>query len=236
MATRINVPDSGSSSKSKATTLVVAFTGVIISIGAGLFISGAANILQFFIIIFGLIAFIVMFVRMDLGIIAMIIVLYTQAYIIVGERYGVTNVVQGLIMLLGLAMGTRWIVYSDEFPQGWMRPLSLIFFYCMVGLASVLIAQNQEVAMSVAVETIKSGIIAFMVAILITNARSLRLVIWGLLLIGIFLGSLSVFQFITSSYGNDYGGFAQAALQNITEKQTITVPVDLLAILIILRK
>ncbi|MDD2922474.1 MAG: O-antigen ligase family protein [Anaerolineales bacterium] len=213
MNTQVEV--SASKTSPKSISVVIAFAGVVVSVTAGLFIAGMANTLQVLVVAFGVTAFLVTFARLEWGVAVMLFVLYTQAYIIVGERYGVTNVVQGLIMLLVLSMGTRWIVYNHEIPQGWMRPLFLVAFYCMVGLISVLYAVDPAVAYYIEVELLKSGIIALIIAVVLRNEKSFHLAIWVLLAVGIFLGTLSIFQFVTGTYSNDYGGYAVAALQNI---------------------
>lgn len=202
--------------KARPVSILLAASGVIVSVVAGLFIAGMANILQVLIVIIGAVAFIVTFTRMEISMGVMVFILYTQAYIIAGERYGVTDVVQGMIMLIALSMVTRWFVYQYEIPQGWVRPVFLVGFYCMICLASVFYAADPSVSLPVAVETIKSGIIALIIAILIRSENTFRYVIWMLLAAGIFLGSLSVWQFLTGSYENDYSGFATAALQNIS--------------------
>lgn len=201
---------------SNSITILITLAGIILSITAGMLITGVSNIKYLLLVVIGLIAFIVTFIRLDLGVMAMIFILYTQMYLIVGERYGVTDVVQYLIMLLVVSMGTRWFFYTSEIPQGWMRVASLIFFYCFVGLASVLYAKDSDVAMKVAVEGIKSGIIALIIAVVLKKESSWRLAIWVLLIVGIILGTISIVQFTLGNYDNSYGGYAVAALNNIS--------------------
>jgi putative inorganic carbon (HCO3(-)) transporter len=216
MMSQFNSSTRKDSSKSGQISIVIASVGILLSITGGLFIAGMANFRQVFIVVFALAAFILTFARLEWGVVAMIFILYTQAYIVVGERYGVTDIVYGLILLLILSMGTRWIVYTDEIPQGWLRPTFLVLFYCLVGLASVIYAENPDFAMPVAVETIKSGVIALIIAVILKTEKTFRLAVWILLGVGILLGTLSVYQFATGTYYNDYGGFALAALQNIS--------------------
>lgn len=220
MMNRTDITPSKQNAKLRPVTVLVVIIGLILSITVGLMVAGASDIKYLLLVIFGLIAFIVTFSRLDLGVIVMIFLLYTQSYIIIGERYGLTNIVQGLIMLLVLSMGTRWIVYPREIPLGWMRPLFLIIFYCLVCLASVLYAVDSSVAMPIAIETIKSGIIALIIAVTLINKDTFRLAIWTLLMVGIFLGTLSVIQFTLGTYGNTYGGYANAVLSNISGDST----------------
>ncbi len=216
MIDRYNFTPSKQSTKSKSISIAIACVGFTLSAIVGFLIAGVSNTLYLLLAVFGLVAFIITFSRIDLGVVAMIFVLYTQTYLIVGERYGVTDVVQGLIMLLMLSMGTRWVFYTPEIPQGWMRPFFLIFFYCLVCLASVMFAVVPAVAMPIATETLKSGIIAMIIAVTLKNKDSFRLAIWTLLAVGIFLGTLSVIQFVFGTYSNDYGGYANAVLSNIS--------------------
>ncbi|MBI3169152.1 MAG: O-antigen ligase family protein [Chloroflexi bacterium] len=203
-------------SKSRPISFLVASAGILISLTGGLFISGYASLTQVALVVFGLLTFFLTFSRLEFGVAAMIFILYTQTYLIVGQRYGLTDLAQGLIMLLGLAMVTRWAVYTNEIPQGWMRPLLLVTFYCVVGLASVMYALKPALAAPVAIETIKSGIIALIIAATLKNEGSFRLALWSLLIAGIFLGTLSVIQFTFGTYDNDYGGYAIASVQNIS--------------------
>ncbi len=213
---RFDSSSSNNDSRARPISIIVAFIGIILSITFGLFIANVANAKQVFLVVFALATFIVTFARLEWGVIAMIIVLYTQTYIIVGERYGITNVVQGLISLLVLVMVTRWIVYSNEIPQGWLRSVFAVSFYCIVCLASVFYAEDVWAAMPVAIETLKSGAIALIISVVLSNEKSFRLAIWSLLVVGIFLGLLSTYQYFTGTYDNDYGGYALAFVQNIS--------------------
>jgi O-antigen ligase len=216
MTRRIDLPSSKSTSKSNSITILIVFIGIILSLTAGLVITGMSNTKYLLLAVVGLIAFILTITRLDLGVMAMIFILYSQTHLIIGERYGVTDVVQYLIILLVVSMATRWFFYTSEIPQGWVRILFLIFFYCFIGLASVLYAQNSNVAMSIAIDGVKSGIIALIIAVVLSNANSLRGAIWVLLVVGIFLGTLSIIQFMLGTYSNTYGGYAASAINNIS--------------------
>ncbi|MCB9110286.1 MAG: O-antigen ligase family protein [Anaerolineales bacterium] len=215
MTDQINAK-SPTKSNSRSISAAFAVFGFLLSLIIGLLVTGVSNSLYLLVAVLGLIAFIVTFSKLDLGVAAMVFILYTQMYILVGERYGVTDVAQGLIMLLVLSMGVRWVVYPPEIPQGWMRPLFLVAFYCLVCFASVMFAVFPPVAMPIAIETLKSGIIAMIIAVTLKSKESFRLVIWTLLIAGIFLGTLSVIQFTLGTYTNDYGGYAYAVLSNIS--------------------
>ncbi len=216
MSRRVDPAPSEPSIKTNPITILIAVAGIILSLTIGLLVTGVSNTKYVLLVVVGLVAFIFTFLRLDLGVIAMIFILYSQMYLILGERYGLTDVVQYLIMLLVVCMGTRWLFYTAEFPKNWMRPFFLVFFYCIVCLASVLYAVDPLVATPVVIETLKSGTIALIIAVVLKNKDSLRLAIWTLLIVGIFLGTLSVIQFALGTYTNDYGGYALATLSNIS--------------------
>jgi putative inorganic carbon (HCO3(-)) transporter len=201
--------------KSNTITIRIAIVGIILSLTVGMLIAGVSNTKYLLLAVVGLIAFIVTFIRLELGVMAMIIILYSQTHLIVGDRYGIPDIVQYLIILLVISMGTRWFFYTSEIPQSWMRVLFLIFFYCFVGLASVFYADHSNVAMNIAIDTLKSGTIALIIALVLTKESSWRLAIWALLIVGIILGTISVIQFVLGTYDNDYGGYALAGIGNI---------------------
>jgi len=216
MTHRVGLTTPSKPSKSNLTTILIAISGILLSVTVGLLITGMSNTKYLLLVVIGLVAFILTFARLDLGVTLMIFILYSQTHLIVGERFGVTDVVQYLIMLLVVSMGVRWFFYTSEIPQGWTRDTFLIFFYCLVGLASVLYAEHSDVAMPIAIDTLKSGVIALIIAIVLKKESSWRLAIWALLVVGIILGTLSIIQFTLGTYGNSYGGYALAALDNIS--------------------
>lgn len=215
MIDRTDFPPARQSAKSKSISIVIAFVALILSAAVGLLITGVSNSIYLVLIVLGLVAFSITFYRLDFGVAAMIFLLYTQTHLILGERYGLTNVVQGLIMLLVVSMGIRWFIYPPEIPQGWIRPFFWILFYCLVCLASVTYAVVPATAMPIAIETLKSGTIAMIIAVILKTKNSFRLAIWTLLVAGIFLGTISLIQFTFGTYDSDYGGYADAVLSDI---------------------
>lgn len=216
MASKIKINDQRQVINSSVVSLVFAFIGIVLSVLFGLFLGGANNILRFLLVFLGIIVFLFTLIKIELGLVGLVVLLYSQAYLLLSKRYGLPDVVQGLLALLCLSAFIRLILSRNDIPREWVRPAILIGLYCVVGFASVYFAENQEIAFYIAVETLKSGAIAFVILWLIEDFRSLRLIVWGLLFVGIFLASLNIFQYLTGTYANDYGGFAQATLENIS--------------------
>jgi O-antigen ligase len=53
------------------------------------------------------------------------------------------------------------------------------------------------------------------VVMLLQTGVDFRRIVWVLLLAGIFMGSISTYQYLTGAYTNDFFGFGQAQIQNI---------------------
>lgn len=211
----VDIPESKAASRSLSISIIIILVGIVFSILAGLFAAGMQSTVAILLIITAVIAFMFTFNYLEWGTAAVIFVLYSQTYLILSERFGIVDVAQGLIMLLGFSMITRWFLDKKEIPNKWFRPLFFILFYCMIVLTSVLYAGNSTVALKVAIQTVKSGIFAYVITILIKNKEAFRLAIWALLVTGIILGSISVYQYFTGTYSNDYWGYAVSSFDNI---------------------
>jgi O-antigen ligase len=62
---------------------------------------------------------------------------------------------------------------------------------------------------------VKDALITLVIVVLLKRGLAFRQVIWALLAVALFLGSLSVFQYLTGTFSNNYGGFANAELRDI---------------------
>ncbi len=62
---------------------------------------------------------------------------------------------------------------------------------------------------------VKDALIAVVVVALLKKPQQFKQVIYTLLVVGIFIGSISVHQYLTKNFRNDYGGFAVAEYMNI---------------------
>ncbi|HEX7556378.1 MAG TPA: O-antigen ligase family protein, partial [Leptolinea sp.] len=100
-------------------------------------------------------------------------------------------------------------------PRGWFTPAVLIMAYGLIIFGSIFYAADFSSAQAAADDYWKDGLITVLVASLIQNKRIFRYVIWALICSGIFMGTLSVYQYLTGSFSNEFYGFAQAPLLNI---------------------
>ncbi len=152
------------------------------------------------------------------GLTALVFITYIRLSDILIHYHHLPSVAKPLVaLLLGLVL-LRWMLRGEE-PRGWALPLMLIGAYTLIILLSLFFAANFSVAVEAASDFVKDGIITVLVVMLFQRGEDFRKVVWALLFAGIFLGSLSVYQYLSRDFGNDFGGFAQAPVLNIVGEE-----------------
>jgi putative inorganic carbon (hco3(-)) transporter len=184
-----------------------------IAVGIGVVFIGQPALILF--AVGGLIIFIGSVISAEFGLLILVFLAYTRISDILVHNYNAPSVAKFFVPLLVVAILVRW-VFNREPPLGWQRPAILLTIYGMVGFASILYAPDPERVWNSLVVFSKDAIITVIVVVLLHHPNTFRKVIWTLLFIGIFLGTLSIYQYITGTYANDYWGFAVANIQSIT--------------------
>jgi O-antigen ligase len=195
----------------------LAFGFSALAVGAGLALGLLVNQVEplyVMAIVFGLFVLVATIASVEAGLLVLIFLTYTRFSDIVVHYHGAPSVAKGFIFLLILAIGLRWAIFSEQ-PRGWLKPTILLGIYGLVGFASLISAAQPDRVQESLLDYIKDSIIAVMLVVLIQRASMLRRVIWALLAAGIFMGTLSVFQYLTGNFLNNYGGFAQAEWMNV---------------------
>ena len=149
-----------------------------------------------------------------LGLIALAHITYLRLSDILVHYHHLPSIAKPLIALLLALVLMRWVLHNEE-PRGWPLPLMLVTAYAIVILLSLFFASNFNVAVSAVSDFIKDGIITVLVVMLFQKPEDFRKVVWSLLFVGIFLGTLSVYQHLSGTFDNLYWGFAQAPVLNI---------------------
>lgn len=102
------------------------------------------------------------------------------------------------------------------------RAVPWIFLLVFVQFISSVIAQRMHVSMPVLLTSIVEGLLLFgMITNVVRTPAVLRNIIWTLLIVGAFLGGLSLFQKATNTFDRNYGGFAQKALVERDGKKVV---------------
>src|SRR3990172_356964 len=90
-----------------------------------------------------------------------------------------------------------------------------LIIYGAVIFASSARAFNLQLADEDLFEHVKDLLIFFVIINFMASRLTLWRVVWTLMLIGAFLGTISVYQVLTSSYDSEFGGFGRIKLAQI---------------------
>lgn len=141
-----------------------------------------------------------------LGISTFIFIIIIQlSYVINNYHSGIPAPGQPLLGVLLFLIVWRMVIYGDR-PTGWKRA-GIIFFVIGSWLVSVLVADNFTYAILSFQKFLQNALLAFVVIFFIKDKNSLRVAIWTLLFAGAFMATISVFQNLTSTFGNFYWGY-----------------------------
>lgn len=144
--------------------------------------------------------------RPGLGLAAFVFIIYIQLNLVLANvRPGLPSPALVLLGVLIFLIIWRMVIYGDR-PLGWKRA-GVILVVITGWLFSVLVADDSTLALLKLQKFIENAILAFVVVFFIQKPESFRRIVWVLLLAGIFMASISVFQRLTSTYGNNYFGF-----------------------------
>ncbi len=162
----------------------------------------------------GLLLALASIIRPEIATLVVIFLLYSNAAVVAVNRFGVPVFVGAVVpMILVVPLGyellirRRTVIITPAFP--W------ICGFFLVQILGTLFARDLEGTAGNLVTFILEGIGLYLLVINVVRTPSaLRNAVWTLLIVGAFLGGLSVYQAVTGTYGNDYFGFAQTDATN----------------------
>ena len=173
--------------------------------------------LHLFALAAGLLALIFVLTDPEAGLPLLAVVLYANLSEVAVRSYGVPSLLQALT--LAVAAG---LVLRRMSSGGWRRarfvadPLLVpLVAYVAVVFASSLWAADAGLADERLAENLKGLAVFLLVTNLVTTRRTLKRVVWALVLAGAFLGTVSVLQVLTRSYGSEFGGFGRVKMAHI---------------------
>jgi O-antigen ligase len=147
----------------------------------------------------------------ETGLLVLFFLTYTDfSYVVINYHDG-PSIAKLYIFMLGVAILIRWAVFKER-PEGWQRAAVIIGIYGLVLASSLLYASDTNLVSDSLNDIAKDVFIAFIVIVLLNSGARLRGVVWSLLIAGVFMGTISVYQYLTGTFENDYWGFAQAIL------------------------
>ena len=196
------------------TTLLYAALAIILGSSIGLLITGLGNPFLILLLTGGLVVVVATVISVEIGLLLFVFLTYTRFSDNAIDFYNAPSVAKFFVGLLIIAILIRWAILGER-PTGWYLPAIILVFYGLVGFFSLMYARNTESVINTLSNYVKDALITLVIIVLLKKAPTFRHVIWTLLVAGIFLGALSVFQYMTGTFDNVYGGFARAELRGI---------------------
>jgi O-antigen ligase len=154
-----------------------------------------------------LIGFLLSLYSLEFGLLFLVFISYTRFSEVLMEFQGLPSVAKPFLAIMVVSIIVRWAVL-DEKPKGWLVPTVLFGVMWTVGLISLLYSPVPDRVWARLLDDAKDMLIAIVVVVLCQRGPTFRRVMWVLIGVGFFLGTLAVYQYFTGTFNNDYGGFA----------------------------
>jgi putative inorganic carbon (hco3(-)) transporter len=158
-------------------------------------------------VLFGLLA--VMFGNPEITTLIVLFAMYANLTVVAIKYQNVPEILAAsFFLLLGLPLLNHIIVKRRKFTTD--KVLYLMAVYLGIQLLSATFSPQPRESMGRITNYLLEGMaLYFLITNTIRKPELLRKGIWALILAGVFMGSLSMYQEFTGSYDNDFGGLAQ---------------------------
>ena len=161
-----------------------------------------------------LIGFLLSLYSLEFGLLFLVFISYTRFSEVLMEFQGLPSIAKPFLAILILSIVVRWAVFGER-PRGWMAPFVLFGMMWIIGLISLFYSPVPDRVWIRLLDDMKNMVIALIVLILLQQGPAFRRVLWVFIGIGFWLGTLSVYQYFSGTFYNDYGGFAISAQHQI---------------------
>ncbi|MCA9980205.1 MAG: hypothetical protein KDD89_05215, partial [Anaerolineales bacterium] len=155
------------------------------------------------------------FLRIEYGLLTLLFITYIRLSDVLVQHHGAPSVAKFFVpVLLGFVL-VRWVMFQRPIAP-WLKIALLLGAYGLLGFASILYAKNPNLTERMVSDFAKDALIAVVIVMILFRGVSMRRAMWALIAAGIFLGTLTTYQFLTGTFDNNYWGFAQADVRQIT--------------------
>ncbi len=189
---------------------------VAVSCAAGLVVSRDLPIWLLFGGIAGVVVVAITFIKPEYVAAALLVIHWGNIHDVLIKYHGIPSVVKPMVALLAIVL--LWRRFLSSQPRGLVSDPVIwwMLAYLLVGAMGFWFARDTDAVMKQLVDTAKDCIIAGLIFNLLSTRAAFERAVWGLLIVGAALSTLAVYQEITRTYDNDYWGFAQAAVRQIS--------------------
>lgn len=204
-------------------SLVFAFIGLVY----GAFVAIASGYYGFLVLvaIAGVIALVIVVLKPDLGIALLLIVLFAQVQRAFAEVNGWPGPGKPLVLFMLGVVILRFFLFNER-PAGWIQNVFILVLYAISLLVSVITADNVDIALEEFLNIFENLLIVALILFVIQRSSSIRNAIWAVIIAGIFMASISVFQNLTKTFDNNYFGFGGWEYSGYVGRPRMTGPYE----------
>jgi O-antigen ligase len=158
----------------------------------------------------------VMFRNLDWAPAFLIFITWTNFSDVIIRFHGAPSVAKLLVPLIMALIIYRWMVNRQK-PANWVPTAVLIGSYLFINALGWLHAPDFGRVTSEVVIVAKDALITVVIVMLIRDMKQFRRAVWAIAIGGLFLGSISVVQYASGNYANNYWGFGQSTEAGIID-------------------
>ena len=153
-------------------------------------------------------------IRPEVATLVVVFLLYSNAAVVAVTRFGMPLLIGAMVpMILVVPLGYELLIRRQKVVITPAFPWIVVYF--LVQILGTLFARDVPAAAGELLNFVLEGVGLYLLVInVVRTPAAMRHVIWTLLIVGAFLGGLSVYQAATGTYANDYLGFAQSDATN----------------------
>ncbi len=147
---------------------------------------------------------------------ALLVIHWGNIHDVLIKYHGIPSLVKPMVAILTVVLLARR--FLTERPRGLVSDPVIwwMLAYLVAGAIGLWFARSTDAVMKQLIDTAKDCIIAVLIFNLLATRIAFERAIWGLLIVGATLSALTVYQEITRTYDNNYWGFAQSAVRQIS--------------------
>jgi len=160
-----------------------------------------------------------------LGLIVLTLVIYLQIQRVFTEFHELPGPGKPLVAFLILVIAIRFLVFSER-PESWVKNSFLLGIYLVFLVISTINARVLSPALDELVDVAQNLVMASIVLYIIQNTASLKSAIWAIILAGMFMATISIFQKLTGTFGNNYWGFGGWEYSGYVGRPRLTGPYE----------
>ena len=199
---------------------------LLLGAAAGILVLSFPETVQLLMAVLVIFGVILSMLKLEWGLLVLVFITYTRFSDIAIAYHGAPSIAKSFILVLLAAVLLRWLLHRKE-PTGWERAGLLICLFGVLILSSTFYAADPQRTRFAFISFAKNGVIVLIISILLHSNSTFRQLIWTLLAAGIFMGTITVIQYLTGTFQNNYGGFAQYDVMHIvgeTSGQRVSGP------------